>query len=250
MEKTSTSSRSPLSPTRYAPDAFAIGKTILVALGFVAMLFAGDGLALAVTHADPRMVLTSPLSPVLVELQFIAYVPIVAYGLIAVPFVARRSLGELGLRRPTLWDLFAGVLGAVAMFVTVSLFAAVQSAFVGEHEQAVVKLFEHANDGPTLAWFVVITIAAAPFVEEFVFRGFLFNALLRRMPFAAAALLSGLLFAASHADPYALVPLTFGGAVLATIYYRSGSLVASMIAHGAFNGTSLVLIFAKNRLHP
>src|SRR5579884_1423559 len=200
------------------------------------MLFLGDGLGLAITHANPRAVLSAPLSPVLVELQLIAYVPIVLYGLLVVPLVARRSLRELGLRSPRGSDVAAGIIGAVVMFGVVSLVALIQSLFVGEHEQSVVKLFERARSEPAL-------------VEEFVFRGFLFNALLRRMPFLAAALLSGLIFAASHADPYALIPLAFGGAVLATVYYRTGCLFASMITHGLFNGTSLLLILMKDRLH-
>jgi hypothetical protein len=213
------------------------------------MLFAGDGLGLAVTHANPRSVLSSPLSPVLVELQLIAYVPIVLYGLVAVPFVARRSLADLGLRALRFSDVVVGIVGAFAMFAAVSLVAALQSLIVGEHEQEVVKIFERAREGPTLFWFIAITVIVAPFVEEFVFRGFLFNALLRRMPFLAAAFASGALFAASHTDPYALFPLTFGGAVLAAVYYRTGSLFASMITHGLFNGASLFLILEKGHVH-
>lgn len=250
MEKTSTSPRSQLSPARWPPEAFRIAPSIAVALGFLVMLFAGDALALALTHADPRTVLHSPLSPLLVEMQLIAYVPILLFGLIAVPVVARRSLVALGLRIPTLRDILGGVLGAIAMFAVVSLVAAAQSVFTGEHEQSVVRLFEQSHNGPTLVWFVAITVAFAPFVEEFVFRGFVFNALLRWMPFVWAAAASGAIFAASHADPYALLPLSCGGAVLATVYYRTGSLVASMITHGLFNGASLFLILVKDRAHP
>lgn len=249
MEKISTSPRSPLSPTYWPPDAFPIVGSVVIALGFIVMLFIGDGLALAITHANARTVLSAPLSPVLVELQLIAYLPIVVYGLLAVPFVARRSLADLGLRPLRVSHVLAGIIGAVAMFAAVSLVAAVQTIFLGEHEQTVVKLFERARSGPTVVWFVIITVAVAPFVEEFVFRGFVFNALLRRMPFAAAAFASGALFAASHADPYAFVPLTFGGAVLATVYFRTGSLWSSMITHGLFNGTSLLLILFKDHLH-
>jgi uncharacterized protein len=249
VEKISTSSRSPLSPTLWGPDAFPIVLTILVGLGFVVMLFAGDGLGLVITHANPRTVMNGPLSPLLVELQLIAYVPIVVYGLVTVPLLARRSLGDLGLRLPRRSDILAGIVGAVAMFAAVSIVAAIQTFFAGEHEQAVVKLFERTREGPTLVWFVLITVVVAPFVEEFVFRAFVFNALLRRMPFVAAAFASGVLFAVSHTDPYALVPLTFGGAVLAAVYYRTGSLFASILTHGLFNGTSLFLILAKDRLH-
>lgn len=249
MEKISTSPRSPLSPRLWGPDAFPIALTVVVGLGFLVMLFAGDGLGLAITHANPRAVMNGPLSPLLVELQLIAYVPIVLYGLVIVPLIARRSLTDLGLRAPRRTDVIAGIIGAVAMFATVSIIAAIQTLFVGDHEQAVVKLFERAREGPTLAWFIVITVVVAPFVEEFVFRAFVFNAFLRRVPFVAAAFGSAFLFAASHMDWYAVIPLTFGGAVLAAVYYRTGSLFASIITHGAFNGTSLFLILAKDRIH-
>jgi membrane protease YdiL (CAAX protease family) len=250
VEKTSTSPRSPLSPALWPPEAFGIAPSVAVALGFLAMLFAGDGLALALTHADPRAVLHSPLSPLLVEMQLIAYIPILLFGLIAVPIVARRSLAALGLRAPSARAILGGFAGAIGMFAVVSIVAAIQSVFVGEHEQSVVRLFEESHNGPTLVWFIVITVAFAPFVEEFVFRGFVFNALLRRLPFVGAALVSGAIFAASHADPYALLPLTCGGAVLATVYYRTGSLLASMLTHGLFNGASLFLILFKDRLTP
>lgn len=249
MEKTSTSARSPLSPTRWPPEAFGIGSSLAAAIGFGLALFAGDALALALTHANARTVLRGPLDSLLVELQLIAYVPIVAYGLVVVPLVARRSLRDLGIAVPRPSAVLAGVGGAIAMFATVSLVGALQSLFLGEHEQTVVKMFERAHAGPTLGWFVAITVLFAPFVEELVFRGFVFNALLRWWPFPVAAFASGLLFAASHADPYALLPLACGGAILAAVYYRTGSLVASMIAHGMFNGISVMLILVKDRLH-
>lgn len=249
MEKTSPSTRSPLSPTRWPAEAFPIAGSVIVALGFLVMLFVGDAVAIAVTHVDPHSLLRGPLSPVLVEVQLIAYVPIMVYGLVVVPLVAHRPLATFGYRPLRTADVAWGIAGAVAMFAAVSIVALLQSLFVGEHEQTVVKAFERGGSPLTLVSFIVMTVVIAPFVEEFVFRGFVFNALLRRMPFAAAALVSGALFAASHGDQYAFLPLTFGGIVLATVYYRTGSLFASMITHGAFNGTSLFLILVKDRLH-
>jgi len=79
-------------------------------------------------------------------------------------------------------------------------------------------------------------------MEEFVYRGFLFNALLRYAPVWIAALVSGLLFGISHGSLSAFLPLAASGVVLAYVYQRSGSLTASMISHALFNLINVALI--------
>jgi hypothetical protein len=158
-----------------------------------------------------------------------------------VPLLARRSPAALGLRFPTLHDLGYGAVGALAMFLLVTAVGLAQSALLHEdHEQLAVRMFAEAKPGPLLWAFIAMTVVLAPFVEEFVFRAFVFNAVLRWTSFPAAAVVSGFIFAGSHGDLYSLLPLTCAGAVLATIYYRTGSLGASMSAHGIFNGIGLI----------
>jgi len=79
-------------------------------------------------------------------------------------------------------------------------------------------------------------------MEEFIFRGFLFNALLRYMPLWSAAVVSGLIFGISHGSPTAFLPLAASGVVLAYVYARSGSLTASMLTHALFNLVNVGLI--------
>ena len=83
----------------------------------------------------------------------------------------------------------------------------------------------------------------APIVEELVFRGFLFNALLRYSPVAIAAVLSALVFGIAHGSWSAFAPLAGAGLVLAVVYYRTGALSASMIAHAGFNAIAVVGFF-------
>ena len=59
-----------------------------------------------------------------------------------------------------------------------------------------------------------------------------------------AIVLSALCFGGAHFSPTALLPLAGGGAVLAYVYYRTGALTASMIAHAGFNLFSIIGLVA------
>jgi membrane protease YdiL (CAAX protease family) len=86
----------------------------------------------------------------------------------------------------------------------------------------------------------------APIFEELAFRGVLFAALRSRMGFVPAAGASAVIFALGHPyDLAGLLTITWIGLVLAWLYERTGSLVACMAAHSAYNLSSLVytLIF-------
>jgi membrane protease YdiL (CAAX protease family) len=76
---------------------------------------------------------------------------------------------------------------------------------------------------------------AAPFLEELLFRGLLFTALVQRMPVWLAALLSACLFSAFHLDPYAFLFRLAVGVGLAYIYYNTRNLWVSVAAHSMIN---------------
>ncbi len=109
-------------------------------------------------------------------------------------------------------------------------------------EQAVDIL--KATHGILIYVFAAIACLLAPFVEELVFRAFLLNAFLRYAPPPFAILLSALCFGGAHSSQSALLPLAGGGVVLGYIYYRTGSLTASMIAHAGFNLFSIIGLVA------
>jgi uncharacterized protein len=109
-------------------------------------------------------------------------------------------------------------------------------------EQLPVRLLAGAHDPLLIAGFALLACVLAPLMEEFVFRGFVFNALGRYLPFWPAAVLSGAAFALAHWDSSAFAPLCAGGVVLAWVYRRSGALIGSMIAHATFNAVQVLLI--------
>ncbi len=98
-------------------------------------------------------------------------------------------------------------------------------------------------DNSTLSLLAVIflTTLMAPVVEELFFRGFLFGSLRRRMSWPLAAVLAGAIFGAVHLGTPAifLVPLGVFGALLCTLYQRTGSLIPGMAVHAFNNALAL-----------
>lgn len=246
MEKLSTSQPSPLSPTLWPTKAFsakgiALFLGALVSAGIVAIALARiavvlDGVS-PFTHGDLR------LTRGLIVGQFLAYLPILLVALPLLPRIAHRSLAQLGLRAPRWSDIGAAVLGYFGMLAATAIASIAQDKFlhVTGKEQAVAA-FSAAHDPVLIATFVIAGAIVAPFVEEFIFRVFFLNAFLRYLPGGVAIALDGLLFGAGHGDKNAFIPLAFGGAVLAFVYYRTGSLVAAMLTHALFNSSTFVAL--------
>lgn len=116
--------------------------------------------------------------------------------------------------------------------------------------------------GAGIVGFLILAIVAAPFFEEIMFRGYLFNALRsvfrkgtwfnlmhRSESFAdySSVCLSAVFFAAAHMDPAAFLHLFLLGVILAELYRRSGTLICPMLLH-AFNNllATALLLTGKN----
>jgi uncharacterized protein len=114
-------------------------------------------------------------------------------------------------------------------------------------------LDELTRGGSSTVLAFIAAVVLAPVAEELLFRGLLFNALLRRRSVHVAALVSSVVFAVVHVDvavsqPLALVGLTLVGLALAYAYHRTGSLLVPIAGHAAFNGVTLVLALVGERL--
>lgn len=112
-------------------------------------------------------------------------------------------------------------------------------------------------DGVGMVGFVFLAAVMAPFFEEVIFRGFIFNAFRnmfsegrvfgllgqnKRIADYAAITVSALIFAGAHMDASAFPQLFVIGIVLAEVYRRSGSLVCPMMLHAMNNLVATVLI--------
>ena len=211
---------------------------VLVAIGvaFYAGLILDSFVAIRLLGTTPGDIASAKLTWGITIGQYLSYLPVLAVLLIGVPWASRLR----GFDRTT---VFAGLIGAVAMYAVTIGLANVQYTFTHQKpEEAAITLFTSTHDPALIVLFTFLATIAAPFMEEFVYRGFLFNALLRYAPVWIAALVSGLLFGISHGSLSAFLPLAASGVVLAYVYQRSGSLTASMISHALFNLINVALI--------
>ncbi len=92
---------------------------------------------------------------------------------------------------------------------------------------------------------------AAPFAEEFFFRGVLQNALHEARVRAVAAMLGvSLLFSALHFDPVGFTARTELGLLFGYLFWRTGSLWPAVFAHLANNLVSTVIFFVSQNAAP
>jgi membrane protease YdiL (CAAX protease family) len=155
----------------------------------------------------------------------------------------RLRLADLGFRRPSVRALrSAAAIGAGLWLLSILVNALQIRAFGPNPQTLIVTVGAHA--GPAALVMDLATGAVvAPFAEEVLFRGLIFGGLAQRMPLAAAAAISAVLFALSHGLGV-VAPIFVLGLGLAYVYARTGTIWAPMVTHAVVNAISLLLLFA------
>lgn len=185
-------------------------------------------------------------------------------------------IGEyLGLRmpkNPLHWLLSAGiVLGILPVFIWGEAWMMSHLHF-GPWAQEM----QDTNDNTFLAFLklqgtgmsivLLFALAVLPaFGEELLFRGILLRLLHRRVYLASLepadpsnqdtqrkmlvpVLASALMFSLFHANPYGFIFIFTAGCLLALIYYLTGSLLCSMLAHFLYNGIQVAIsLFTEHK---
>ena len=155
------------------------------------------------------------------------------------------------------WALpVAGVLGSYAILIVyVGIVTALHLHQLQPTSNVPNGLFTYHNLIP-LGGIEICVLA--PLAEESFFRGFLFHGLLgkwigprgstmrHRLGFWGAALPSGLVFAALHAEPGLIIPFTGVGVLFAWIFCRSSSLWPNIMTHAGFNLISFAASLAAH----
>jgi sodium transport system permease protein len=99
------------------------------------------------------------------------------------------------------------------------------------------KMFEMTDN----IWMQLAVIALLPgFCEEVLFRGFLIR-FYEGYGKKAAVIISALLFAAFHLDPFRMLPTFLLGLLLGYLTLRSGSILNSMLSHFINNAFALLI---------
>ena len=101
------------------------------------------------------------------------------------------------------------------------------------------QMMEQLMGGPFWSSFLV-TAVFAPVFEEWLCRGMILRGLLTRFKPAWAIVLSALFFALIHMNPWQSLNAFIIGVVMGYVYYRTGSLLLTMLIHFVNNGFAVV----------
>jgi membrane protease YdiL (CAAX protease family) len=101
---------------------------------------------------------------------------------------------------------------------------------------------EITGDGPSGGFADVVTsVVAAPFAEEAFFRGFVMNGFLKRYTPFKSVVVSALLFAVLHLDPYQMIGAFVGGLVYGWLRVATGSLWPCIALHALDNAICFLM---------
>ncbi|NET01600.1 MAG: CPBP family intramembrane metalloprotease [Sphaerospermopsis sp. SIO1G1] len=140
-----------------------------------------------------------------------------------------------------LWGI-GGYCTALPIVVVVSLIN--QKLWQGQGgSNPLLQLVLESQDNIALLIFFFTAAVAAPFFEEFLFRGFLLPSLTRYVPVSGSIFISSLIFATAHLSLSEILPLTALGIVLGIVYTRSRNLLAPMLLHSLWNSGTLLSLF-------
>ncbi|WP_292983841.1 CPBP family intramembrane glutamic endopeptidase [Oceanicaulis sp. UBA6590] len=92
-----------------------------------------------------------------------------------------------------------------------------------------------------IAAFVGMTLVVTPFAEEVFFRGFVYKWMKGHRPVWLAALVSSIIFGASHIVPHQAINAAVMGLVLIWLYEQSGSIWPAILAHAVNNALGVGL---------
>jgi len=138
------------------------------------------------------------------------------------------------------------ILATLATVVIVDQIYLITQRFSPVPEQYVESLTDlKPVDGLTFGVIFVGLCLLVPVGEELIFRGLIQQIFSRNMGGIVGFVLAGLVFGAIHLNSHLLISISFFGVFLGFIYFATGNLVYSIVAHGLFNTVALVQLTAS-----
>lgn len=147
---------------------------------------------------------------------------------------------RLGLRRV----VFTGGILLFAAYPLIYLADQLTQRVLGGSttKQGIVELFSGSQTIQQRVLIIILAVAIAPLVEEFVFRFYLYGVCKRYLGRLTGLLVNSVLFSAVHAHIPSAAPLFVLGACFTLAYEWSGSILVSMSMHALFNSFTLVAL--------
>jgi hypothetical protein len=239
------------------PIAAAIAGLVLCGGVYSTFGGAASGIVAALDMLrDPSWLSTGRLVDILVEYYHRFQVPIlvvttvaqfaVFFGLAVVlvrHWHSSRPFRYLSFRPPAAVDLVLAGAGAIAVVPLAEVLDRWSYVLLPPlRELAAGEAALLAIHSPWQAVLVFGAVAVTPAVcEEALFRGWLQGTLLRRLSLAPALVVQAVLFALFHMSPLSIVALAFVGVYLGWLFERTGTIYASIAAHGLYNATIITV---------
>ena len=143
------------------------------------------------------------------------------------------------IRPLTAWiALFTGVFLNYAVNIILSLLPA---SWLEDYAESSASMTE----GPAI-FYVLGGIIMAPIVEEIFFRGLVQNRLGKVMSPIISIGLSSVIFGVGHGHPLWMAYAAALGVIFGVVYYKSGSLLTTMLMHFGFNGINIIAYLLMN----
>ena len=196
----------------------------------------------------------SDLVSSLVNLGYFAFIMMLLYAILE--WIRNIRIVEVfGLKRlslPTIL-LISIISGFASLIICGALLGSFSNDFLNGifsdlKEQAPVKDFRNATSHFTLALKIGMACLAAPVVEEFLFRGYIYGTVKRFTSPVFAAVVSSALFAAAHAHLPALFPLWGLAIILVISYEATKCLWVPVGIHAFFNAANIILLLNSDSI--
>lgn len=224
------------------PDAFPVPWNVF------------DGLGLVMWTIIAQVVLAAPL--IAIGLDFTGGVAALSVFIAAQLFtfvgaaVYLRARGALSWRLlgplPPRWrDIPLGIGVGVSGYIIVVVLVVMATQIVGPVEPPQQAVLQESMSGGLVAVLGIISAGIlAPILEEFVFRGVLFQSLRAKLGVMPGIGISSFLFAAVHIEVSSLLfsaALLLLAVWLSAALHRTGRLLVAIVGHATFNLITLAL---------
>ncbi|MBR0053606.1 MAG: CPBP family intramembrane metalloprotease [Bacteroidales bacterium] len=114
-----------------------------------------------------------------------------------------------------------------------------RSSLLSRFYDVIMETMKQMTGGPFWSSFLVVAIFA-PIFEEWLCRGMVLRGLLTKMKPVWAIVVSAVFFAVIHGNPWQALNAFLLGMVMGYVYFKTGSLILTMIIHFVNNGTAVI----------
>jgi len=167
------------------------------------------------------------------------------FGLVAGLRISRTTWREAFLLRSVrAWMLPVTILLACAAAIAGSALEAGMARVVPVPDLVMVEMARLLYAPDTAAWFrvVLMVVVVIPLGEELFFRGLLLRGFLLRYGQRQALVLTALLFAIVHLNPWGLLSIFLVGLLLGWLVLRTGSLLSAWLVHAIYNFAAVLAL--------